>query len=190
MQPVNGQLKVLAVVVVLALYCGCSEQSPPAGEASSDPAGDSTAAKGPLVEAVCNLLTAEEVQRFASGPDVNSEGVYDNFLKPVADVCRYENAFTLQLNYTILGDDKADIEKFLKSGTPGVEVTAISPSGFHGAVQHLLPDPNLGTSGSVLDVTVQVGDWVLILDPDDLFEIGSPESATLQELAGIAARRL
>ncbi len=180
-RPKDNLMWILVVVAALAACTG-SEQSSQGGDGSSD------AANKPLAEAVCDLLTPEEVERFASGPDVNSEGVYDNYLKPVADLCRYEGAFTLQLDYGTMG--KAELATYLKTGTPGVEVVSIAPSGFEGAVQQLLPDSDLGTTGTVLDVTLQVADRVLILDPDGLIESGSPESEVLQELAGIAASRL
>lgn len=133
---------------------------------------------------VCDLLEATDVARYS--PSADDTGVYDGFLAPLADVCRFEGAFTLQLDYGPLMGEPAEVSTYV-STTAGTAFEAITVGGFQGLLDYTEADADLETEAFVNKVLVQVADWVLILDPDDLIDPFGPESAVLQELAGIAA---
>ncbi len=178
------------VIGVLALSaCGGrgAETEDPADPTNVDQTPDTASLDEGIGTRVCDLLEADHVARYDTAAD--GTGVYDGFLTPLADVCRYESAFTLQLDYGPLMGEPADVTTYLNTMS-GTTAEAITVGGFEGFLDYTEADAELGTDAFVNQVFIQVGEWVLILDPDGLIDPFGPESAVLQELAGIAAGRI
>ena len=176
----------VAMLALAACGNGGSDETSDGTAATEDTDTSSPSLDEGIGTRVCDLLGPDDVARLAGDA---AEGVYDGFLAPLADVCRYEGALTLQLDYGPLMGEPADITTYVDT-LPGTVAEAITVGGFEAFLDYTQADAELGTKAFVNQVLVQVGDWVLILNPDDLFDPFGAESAVLQELAGLAAGRV